>query len=44
LETLDRAAADAREMLEMVAAEPDPALSADLAAELGRLEQDLGTR
>ncbi|GAC1327405.1 MAG: peptide chain release factor 2 [Candidatus Dormibacteria bacterium] len=44
LEALDRAAADVREMLEMVAAEPDPALSADLDAELQRLDKDLGTR
>jgi peptide chain release factor 2 len=44
LETLDREAADVREMLEMVAVEPDPALTADLAAELERLERDLGAR
>ncbi|HEV1998828.1 MAG TPA: peptide chain release factor 2 [Candidatus Dormibacteraeota bacterium] len=44
LEALDRAAADVREMLEMVAAEPDPALTSDLAGELDRLETDLGTR
>jgi len=31
-------------MLEMVAAEPDPALTADLAGELSRLETDLGSR
>ncbi|MGI8609540.1 MAG: peptide chain release factor 2 [Candidatus Dormibacteria bacterium] len=44
LEALDREAADIGEMLEMVAAEPDPALTADLASELDRLETDLGTR
>jgi peptide chain release factor 2 len=44
LEALDREAADVREMLEMVAAEPDPALTADLAGELSRLETDLGSR
>ena len=44
LEALDREAADVREMLEMVAAEPDPALTADLARELDRLETDLGHR
>ncbi|MEA2682815.1 MAG: peptide chain release factor 2 [Chloroflexota bacterium] len=44
LEALDREAADVGEMLEMVAAEPDPALTADLTAELARLEKDLATR
>ncbi|MFN2465847.1 MAG: peptide chain release factor 2 [Candidatus Dormibacteria bacterium] len=44
LETLDREAAEVGEMLELVAVEPDPELTSDLASELDRLEKDLGTR